>query len=133
MPIIREFRCPKHGVFESASVNPLCPKKRCKEKPERYFSAPPAIKSERTRYLDIVAKDIAQDRKLSDLKPHTPTEATRVEGDPMAAIREGRAPATQPFLLTAKPPAAALSGLNERIRQPPGTRMPIKFDVIAKQ
>jgi hypothetical protein len=75
MAVLKEYRCEKHGIFESRF--PVCPK-GCVEV-ERIFTQAPGLVSKRTRNIDATLQGIAKDHKLSDLSNKNGTLASSVD------------------------------------------------------
>ena len=75
MAILKEFRCPTHGDFESKFA--VCPN-GCLEV-ERVFLTAPSTVSQRSRNIDTTLKGIAKDHKLSDISNKNGTLAASVD------------------------------------------------------
>lgn len=74
MAILREYRCPTHGEFESRFS--ICPQ-GCVDV-ERIHTRPPAAVSRRTRNIDRTLEGMAKDYKLSDISNRKGTLAASV-------------------------------------------------------
>lgn len=64
MPILRDYKCPKHGFFES--FDPECPH-GCAEIMEVQLAAP-SIQSDRTKGADKTLNKLASDFKMTNIK-----------------------------------------------------------------
>ncbi len=64
MPVLRDYKCPKHGFFES--FDPQCPK-GCAEVMEVQLGAP-SIRSAGTTGADSTLKQMAMDFNMTNIK-----------------------------------------------------------------
>lgn len=66
MPVLKEFLCKAHGVFETSDASPTCP--RGCNSIERIFLQPPSVRtSGRTKNIDHTLESLAADFGLTDL------------------------------------------------------------------
>lgn len=66
MAVVNDYKCPKHGYFESRK--PQCPMKDCHEEVMVVFLQAPAMLSEKTRFTDKSTKQLAIEFDMSDIK-----------------------------------------------------------------
>ena len=66
MAVVNDYKCPKHGYFESRK--PQCPMKDCNEEVMVVFLQAPAMLSEKTRFTDKSTKQLAIEFDMSDIK-----------------------------------------------------------------
>ena len=66
MAVLREWKCPKHGTFESDY--PICNGNGCdSSKVVQVFLTAPSFKSSRTKGIDKTLKDVAAHHGLTDM------------------------------------------------------------------
>ena len=100
MPILRDYKCPKHGFFESFDAE--CPK-GCEGVMEVQLAAP-AIQSDRTKGADKTLKQLAMDFKMSNIK------STREGESQEGYFTRNNAPAPKEEPREARPGDAAIWG-----------------------
>ena len=66
MAVVNDYKCPKHGYFESRKAQ--CPMKGCNEEVFIVFLQAPAMLSEKTRFTDKSTKQLAIEFDMSDIK-----------------------------------------------------------------
>lgn len=92
MPVLRDYKCPKHGFFES--FDPECPH-GCNEILEVQLAAP-SIQSDRTKGADKTLNQLAMDFKMTNIKSTREGESqegyfTRNNAPTPKEVREPRA------------------------------------------
>ena len=68
MGVLRDFKCERHGYFESMSENPSCPMKGCNSDVFVVFLQAPGLISDKTKRNDRNVKQLAMDYDMSDIK-----------------------------------------------------------------
>lgn len=68
MGVLRDFKCEKHGYFESMSEKPSCPMKGCNADVFVVFLQAPGLISDSTKRNDRNVKQLAIDYDMSDIK-----------------------------------------------------------------
>ena len=76
MAVINDYKCPKHGYFESRK--PQCPMKDCHEEVMVVFLQAPNLISNKTKFTDKSTKQLAIEFGMSDIK--TTREGEHQEG-----------------------------------------------------
>jgi len=66
MAALHDFKCAKHGYFESRTAK--CPMKGCEEEVLKVFLQAPGIKTDRTKKADATLKGLAQDFNMTNIK-----------------------------------------------------------------
>lgn len=68
MGVLRDFKCDKHGYFESMEDAPSCPMKGCHSDVYVVFLQAPGLVSEKTKRNDKNIKQLAMDFDMSNIK-----------------------------------------------------------------
>ena len=76
MSVINDYKCPKHGYFESRK--PQCPMKDCHEEVFIVFLQAPSLVSDKTKRTDKTTKQLAIEFGMSNIK--TTREGEHQEG-----------------------------------------------------
>lgn len=66
MAVVNDYKCPKHGYFESRK--PQCPMKDCHEEVMVVFLQAPNLVSAKTKFTDKSTKQLAIEFGMSDIK-----------------------------------------------------------------
>lgn len=66
MAVVNDYKCPKHGYFESRK--PQCPMKDCYEEVMVVFLQAPNLVSAKTKFTDKSTKQLAMEFGMSDIK-----------------------------------------------------------------
>ena len=66
MAVVNDYKCPKHGYFESRK--PQCPMKDCHEEVMVVFLQAPNLISNKTKFTDKSTKQLAIEFDMSDIK-----------------------------------------------------------------
>jgi len=66
MAVVNDYKCPKHGYFESRK--PQCPMKDCHEEVMVVFLQAPNLISNKTKFTDKSTKQLAMEFDMSDIK-----------------------------------------------------------------
>lgn len=66
MAVVNDYKCPKHGYFESRK--PQCPMKDCNEEVMVVFLQAPNLISAKTTFTDKSTKQLAIEFDMSDIK-----------------------------------------------------------------
>ena len=66
MAVLKDYKCDKHGYFESRE--PKCPMKNCSEEVYVVFLQAPALMSDATKKNDRNVKQLAIDFNMTDIK-----------------------------------------------------------------
>ena len=66
MAVVNDYKCPKHGYFESRKAQ--CPMKDCHEEVFVVFLQAPNFISEKTKFTDKSTKQLAIEFDMSDIK-----------------------------------------------------------------
>ena len=88
MPVLHDYHCANHGIFESFEAK--CPMKNCKGELSKVFLKPVGTKSDRTKKADKTLDNLALDFGMTDIKSTREGEAqtgyyTRNNGAPAPA------------------------------------------------
>jgi hypothetical protein len=73
--ILKEYKCPGHGFFES--FEPRCPKGGCTTV-EQVYLTPVGLRSDKTKFTDKTARQLAMDFGLGDISSR-PGEPARIK------------------------------------------------------
>ena len=66
MPVLHDYKCPKHGYFESMKAK--CPMKDCHEEVFVVYLQPPGLMSDKTKKNDKTIKQLAMDFDMTNVK-----------------------------------------------------------------
>lgn len=66
MPVLHDYFCESHGIFESFEAK--CPMKNCKAELSKVFLKPVGLKSDKTKSTDKNLKNLALDFGMTDIK-----------------------------------------------------------------
>ena len=66
MPVLHDYKCPKHGYFESRK--PQCPMKDCAEEVAIVYLQPVGLMSDGTKKNDKTIKQLAMDFDMTNVK-----------------------------------------------------------------
>ena len=66
MPVLHDYFCSEHGIFESWDVK--CPMKICKGEISKVFLKPVGMKSDKTKATDKNLAGLAKDFDMTDIK-----------------------------------------------------------------
>ena len=66
MPVLHDYYCSNHGIFESFEAK--CPMKNCKGELSKVFLKPVGMKSDRTKKADKTLDNLALDFGMTDIK-----------------------------------------------------------------
>jgi len=66
MAVLKDFKCDKHGYFESRKA--MCPMKGCDAEVYQVHLQAPGLVSQRTKTADKTLKGLAKDFDMSDIK-----------------------------------------------------------------
>jgi hypothetical protein len=66
MAVLKDYKCDKHGYFESREAK--CPMKNCSEEVYVVFLQAPALMSDATKKNDRTVKQLAMDFDMTDIK-----------------------------------------------------------------
>lgn len=66
MPVLHDYKCPKHGYFESMKAK--CPMKDCAEEVFVVYLQPPGLMSDKTKKNDRTVKQLAMDFDMTNIK-----------------------------------------------------------------
>jgi hypothetical protein len=68
MAVLHDFKCAKHGYFESMAEFPSCPMKGCEEEVAKVFLQAPGLMSDKTKKSDKTIKQLAMDFDMTNIK-----------------------------------------------------------------
>ena len=66
MPVLHDYKCPRHGYFESMKAE--CPMKDCHEEVFIVYLQPPGLMSDKTKKNDKTVKQLAMDFDMTNIK-----------------------------------------------------------------
>lgn len=66
MPVLHDYKCPRHGYFESMKAQ--CPMKDCHEEVFVVYLQPPGLMSDKTKKNDKTIKQLAMDFDMTNVK-----------------------------------------------------------------